>query len=206
MARARRPDSAWRYCNFRLVSVGETVSAFGATLVPVALAFAVPHLAHSASALGDVLGAEAVAIVVFLLPAGVLADRWPRRRVMVLADIVQGGSQAAAGVLLVTGHPAVGLVAALAAVDGAGIALFWPACTGLTLALAGTESLQQANSLQLGGEGDHLGLVADGCRRGRRVEVADVAGRGWCGRRPPASSWSARAPGGGSSPTPRPSP
>ena len=58
---------AWREHNFRMLFIGQTVSAFGNTLVPVALAFAVLDLTGSAADLGEVLSAEAAATVVFML-------------------------------------------------------------------------------------------------------------------------------------------
>jgi hypothetical protein len=46
--------------NFFLLFVGQSVSSLGNSLVPVALAFALLDLTHSAADLGYVLGAEAV--------------------------------------------------------------------------------------------------------------------------------------------------
>ena len=59
--------AALRKRNFRLLFIGQSVSALGNALVPVALAFAVLDLTHSPADLGYVLGAEAAAQVVFLL-------------------------------------------------------------------------------------------------------------------------------------------
>ncbi|HET9072593.1 MAG TPA: MFS transporter [Acidimicrobiales bacterium] len=138
-------DRAWAYRNFRILLLGQAVSSLGNTLVPVCLSFAVLALTHRASDLGAVLGCEAGAIVVFLLPAGVLADRWSRRATMVASDALRGTSQAALGLLFVTGHPPLVLVAALAA---AGIALYYPAVSGLVPSLVGPGALQRANALQ----------------------------------------------------------
>ncbi len=98
---------AWRVRNFRLLFIGQTVSAFGNNLVPVALAFAVLDLTGSASDLGYVLGAGSAARVVFLLLGGVAADRWPRRAVMVAADSVRGAAELMLGLVLLAGHPSV---------------------------------------------------------------------------------------------------
>jgi MFS family permease len=139
---------ALRERNFRLLFIGQSVSSLGNALVPVALAFAVLDLTHSPADLGYVLGAEAVAQVIFLLAGGVIADRLSRRAVMLGADSVRGGAEAALGVLLVTGHPPVWLIAALAAVQGTAGALFMPASTGLTPAVVSNANLQQANQIQ----------------------------------------------------------
>jgi predicted MFS family arabinose efflux permease len=139
---------AWRQRNFRLLLIGQTVSSLGNMLVPVALAFAVLDLADSASDLGYVLGASAVAMLLFMPIAGLLADRLSRRALMMAADSVRGTAQLAMGLLLVSGRPAVLTIAALSAVVGAGSAIFIPAATGLTPALVPPEYLQQANGLQ----------------------------------------------------------
>jgi MFS family permease len=140
--------SAWRERNFRLLFAGQTVSAFGTTLVPVALAFAILKLTGSASDLGAVLGAHAVALLVFLLLGGVIADRFSRRALMIGADAVRGGAQLALGLLLVTGHPSVATLAGLAAVVGSAEAVFTPAEAGLLPALVKPGDLQQANALR----------------------------------------------------------
>jgi MFS family permease len=140
--------SAWRGRNFRLLLFGRTVSSFGNTLVPVALAFAVLDLTGSASDLGYVLGAQATALVVFMLVGGVIADRLSRRALMVGADAVRGCAQLVLGLLLVTGHPSVPTLAGLGAVVGMAAAVYMPASTGLLPALVKPEDLRQANVLQ----------------------------------------------------------
>jgi MFS family permease len=140
--------SAWRGRNFRLLLFGRTVSSFGNTLVPVALAFAVLDLTGSASDLGYVLGAQATALVVFMLIGGVIADRLSRRALMVGADAVRGCAQLALGLLLVTGHPSVPTLAGLGAVVGMAAAVYMPASTGLLPALVKPADLRQANALQ----------------------------------------------------------
>ena len=70
---------ALRERNFRRLFIGQSVSALGNALVPVALAFAILDLTHSPADLGYVLGAETAAQVVFLLAGGVIADRLSRR-------------------------------------------------------------------------------------------------------------------------------
>jgi predicted MFS family arabinose efflux permease len=139
---------ALRERDFRIVLVGQTVSALGSTLVPVALSFAVLDLTGSASELGLVLGSGALALVAFILLGGMIADRVPRQVMMTAADACRCGSQLALGLLLVVGRPPVLLLAGLNAVAGAAAALFTPAAAGLTPALVRPEHLQQANALQ----------------------------------------------------------
>lgn len=133
--------------NFRLLFLGRSTSALGDYFVPVALVFAVLKISHSAADLGYVLGVQALAQVLFLLIGGVVADRFPRRRLMMGADTFRGAGELILGFILIAGHPPVALIAVLGAAQGIGGALFSPAATGLTANVVPREHLQQANSL-----------------------------------------------------------
>jgi len=134
--------------NFLLLFVGQSVSGLGNALVPVALAFALLDLTHSAADLGYVLGSEAAAQVAFLLAGGVIADRISRRAVMLTSDVVRGAAEAILGIILITGRPSVWVIGVLAAVQGVAGAAFLPASSGLVPSLVSPENLQPANQLQ----------------------------------------------------------
>ncbi len=140
--------SLWRYRNFRLLFARWTISSLGDGLTPVALAFAVLGIRHSARDLGLVLGAQSLALVGSLIPGGLIADRFPRRAVMMVADSVRTASQGLLGALFIAGRPAMPTVVALAAVGGAAAALAATASTGLLPSLVSTETLQQANAIK----------------------------------------------------------
>jgi hypothetical protein len=133
---------------YRLFFVGQAVSLLGDGMVNVALAFAVLDLTGSASALGLVLAARMLPLVGFLLAGGVMADRLPRRTVMIAADLVRVASQGAIAALLIAGVAEVWQLAALSAVTGSATAFFNPASTGLMPAVVSPERLQQANALR----------------------------------------------------------
>jgi MFS family permease len=79
----------------------------------------------------------------------VVADRFERRRILILSDVVRLASQATAGVLLLSGTAEVWHLAALAAVFGAADSFFSPAFTGLMpLTIAEPHHLQPANALR----------------------------------------------------------
>jgi predicted MFS family arabinose efflux permease len=132
---------------FRLLFAGRAVSDFGDKLVPVALAFAVLELEHSASALGLVFAARMIPMVVLVLVGGVWADRLRRNVVMLTADGVRACTQATAGVLLITGRCEVWHLMVLMALYGAAQAFFDPASTGLVPQTVSRERLQQGNGL-----------------------------------------------------------
>jgi len=133
--------------DFRLLFAARTASVLGNAVVPVAVAFAVLDLTGSATDLGIVLAARFVPQLVLLLVGGVLADRLPRQRVMVGADVAAGASQAIAAVLLLTGTLELWQLVALEAVNGAAFAFFFPASTGLIPRTVTPALLQPANAL-----------------------------------------------------------
>jgi predicted MFS family arabinose efflux permease len=100
------------------------------------------------SQIGIVLAARTLALAGALLVGGVLADRLPRRRIMVAADLVRVGSQGLLGGLLIAGAASVPAVAVLAGVTGAAAGFFNPASTGLLPAVVPVEHLQPANGLR----------------------------------------------------------
>ncbi len=122
------------------------VSTFGGGMAQVALAFAVFELGGP-TALGLVLVAREVPMVVLLLAGGVWADRLPRKLILAACDALRAGSQGATAALLLTGHAAVWSIAALQVVFGAAGAFSRPAGTGLVQQIAPAERLQEANAL-----------------------------------------------------------
>jgi hypothetical protein len=70
---------------FRALLAGRSISMLGTAIAPVAIAFAVLDLTGSAAALGLVLAARSIPEVVFLLVGGVIADRFDRARILVVA-------------------------------------------------------------------------------------------------------------------------
>jgi MFS family permease len=138
---------ALRLRNFRLYFVGQASSSVGNAMAPVALAFAVLHLTHSAEDLGFVLTAYAISQLVFLLAGGVVADRVPRRLVLLGSDAVRFVAEAMLAAFLLGGRPSLLVVLILVFVQGAASALFMPASVGLVPALVEDVHLQSANSL-----------------------------------------------------------
>jgi MFS family permease len=133
---------------FRLLFASLAVTLLGSWMTPVALAFAVLELTDSPTALGLVLAAEAVPLVGLLLIGGVWADRLPRIRVMLAADVASAAGQGVMALLLITGHARVWELAALAAVAGAADAFHTPALAGLLPATVPAPMLQRANALR----------------------------------------------------------
>ena len=153
--RARFLDSfdALREREFRLLFSAHAISVLGDWLVPVAIAFAVLDLTGSASDLGFVIAARLVPMVVFMLAGGVWADRIPRQVLMIVSSLVSLVSEAALGVLLVTGSVRLWEIVVLQAVRGTASAFFRPAATGIVPQIVSPQRLQQANALMWGALG-----------------------------------------------------
>ena len=132
---------------FRLLFTGRTISLVGGAIAPVALAFAVLDLTGSKTDLGLILACREIPLIVFLLVGGIWADRLPRNRVMVGANVFSALSQAVAATLLITGNAEIWHLAALAAINGGASAFFFPASAGVIPQTVPAPLLQQANAL-----------------------------------------------------------
>lgn len=146
----------------------------GDGLVPVALSFAVISLGGKAAEIGLVLGAQWVAMIIFVLAGRVVADRFPRRRVLIVADLVRLAVQATSALLLLSGAATVTRLALLMAVYGAAEAFVRPATTALLPRTVPPRWLQQANALL--GLTWNMGVVLGPAVRGALVVLFEPGG------------------------------
>ncbi|MGA8247985.1 MAG: MFS transporter [Nocardioides sp.] len=136
-----------RHPNFRWYFVAMTINTAGSTMAGVALAFAVLSIDDSPSALGYVLAASTVPLVLFLLFGGVVADRLPLTLLLRVGMLVLGGTQGAAAFLVISGTAQIWMLIVLEAVNGTVMALTFPAFTSIMPQLVPRPLLQQANAL-----------------------------------------------------------
>jgi MFS family permease len=133
--------------NFRLLFAARTISFFGSNLVPIAVAFAVLDMTGSATDVGISFAARTLAQIATLLVGGVVADRLPRRHVMIGSEAASMLVQVALGTLLVTGAATMWELFSLQALAGASFAFFTPASAGLVPQVVAPEHRQEANGL-----------------------------------------------------------
>jgi MFS family permease len=133
--------------NFAWFFASRFTNTLGRTMATVALAFAVLDFTGSATALGQVLAANMVPMVLFLLFGGVVADRLPRTLVIQVSNVVSGVSQGVVATLLVTGTAELWMLIVLEAVHGMASALSWPAMASVVPQLVPRHELQRANAL-----------------------------------------------------------
>lgn len=121
-----------RHRDFRLLVSGTGTSALGNAITPIALAFAVLDLGGSASQLGLVVAAFALAEVVTVLFGGVLGDRLPRKLMM---EGSAAGSAVTVGLIaasLVGGWATIPLLGVVGALNGCLAALSQPSSRAMT--------------------------------------------------------------------------
>lgn len=133
--------------NFRWYFLSRVVNQTGTTMAPVALAFAVLEISDSPSALGLVLAAHSLPMVVFLLAGGVIADRLGRTLVIQTSNALSALSQAALAGLLLAGQAELWHFVVLSALNGTASAMSLPALAGLVPQLVPRAQLQAANVL-----------------------------------------------------------
>ncbi len=134
-----------REANFRYYWMARLVDRAGTTMAGVALAFAVIHVSDSPGALGTVLAAHSIPMVVFLLLGGVIADRFGRTRVIQTTNVVSGLSQLAIAGLVITGTAEIWYLVVLSAINGTATAAGMPALVGVLPQLVPRDQLKAAN-------------------------------------------------------------
>jgi MFS family permease len=85
-----RPTSLWRQRNFTLLWTGQTISLTGSAVTAVGLPLAaITVLSASAFQVGLLTAATYGAFTLVTLPAGLVVDRLPKRRIMIWCDSVR---------------------------------------------------------------------------------------------------------------------
>ncbi|CEK13783.1 MFS transporter [Chthonomonas calidirosea] len=80
------PFYPFRFRNFRLFFIGQLISVAGTWMQQVAESWLVYHLTQSATWLGIVSGTGALCYVAFAFAGGQVADRYPRRNVLLITQ------------------------------------------------------------------------------------------------------------------------
>jgi MFS family permease len=132
--------------SFRWYFAGWSITMAGSAMSPVALAFGVLAITHSATWLSAVITAAMVPRIATMVFAGGVADRYRRDTVLCLTSLGASISQAGVATLLLTGQsPA--LLLPPAALNGVFQALTTPTMRGIVPQMASGRGIQRANSL-----------------------------------------------------------
>jgi MFS family permease len=144
----RSADSPLRHRPFRWLLLGTTVNSLGNMIAPVAIAFAVLDLGGSATDLGLVVGAYALADVVAVLWGGVLGDRLPRTVMMRGANVAAALVQGMVALTLLTDRGSLWLLAVGGALNGALGSLGGPSTQAVTPQTVPAAQLRQAIAMR----------------------------------------------------------
>lgn len=138
----------WRDRDLALFAAARLVGAMGSAVTAVAMPLLVYGTSGSAWWVSVVTAAQVAPYLVFGLPAGALADRVPRRRVMVSMQLASGAALAVIPVVALVGLPVpVWLAVATSLVVASCFVWFDAAAFGALPRLAGRDRVVEANSL-----------------------------------------------------------
>ena len=130
--------------DYMLVWAGQGVSELGSQISTVAYPLLVLALTHSPAKAGVVGLAATLPLPLLALPAGMLADHFDRKRLMLCCDAVRAAALAALTIAVFSGSIGYGVVAAVAFVDGALLAVSFVTERGVLRRLVPPDQLSAA--------------------------------------------------------------
>lgn len=138
-----------RHRDFRLLWTGQTVSSIGNAVYGVAMPFQLLALGATPFQLGLAVAINMVATVAFLLLGGAIADRVPRRTIIVASDAVGGCAVTVTALLSASGLLRVEHVYIAAALLGSSGAFLGPAYSAIIADLVPGEIVRASNATRL---------------------------------------------------------
>jgi MFS family permease len=136
--------------DFMLLQIGQLLSSFGTSSTSIAFPLLVLAITHSPAKAGIVAFARSLPSVLFALPAGLAADRWSRRRLMIAADGLRVLAIGSLGATILLDRVAFWQVVAVAFVEGSGSAVFFGAQPGALRAVVPARQLPAAAAAETG--------------------------------------------------------
>ncbi|MHB8468336.1 MAG: MFS transporter [Gaiellaceae bacterium] len=138
----------WRNRDFVLLETGRLLSAAGTQATAIAHPLLVLAITHSPARAGLVSFARLAPSALFALPAGLAADRWDRRRLMIAADAVRAAAIASLVATLLLHRIAFWQVPLVAFVEGTGSAFFFGSAAGALRSVVPARQLPAAVAAQ----------------------------------------------------------
>ncbi len=133
--------------NYRIYLVGQSISLCGTWMQTVAQAWLVLKITGSGTALGFVVALQFLPVLVLGPWGGVLADRMPKRRLLLITQVAFGLLALLLGILTATNVVTLWMVYAVALCFGCVTALDNPARQTFVLEMVGREHLANAVTL-----------------------------------------------------------
>ncbi len=138
---------ALRHRNFRLFWFGQLISLIGTWMQSIGQAWLVLELTHSAWLLGVVGALQFLPVMLLSLFGGVLADRFPKRRVLLFTQSFAMVQAAVLWILVASGHIQVWEVLVLASLLGFTNSFDMPTRQAFVVEMVGREDLPNAVAL-----------------------------------------------------------
>jgi MFS family permease len=146
-----KEDGNWRsfrHRNYRILFPANTVSNIGSWAQRIAQDWLVLELTNNnGTYLGLVTAVQFAPVLLFSLHGGKLADRFNKRKVLILTNILGGSASLGLGALVITEHIQLWHVFVLAAVLGISTAIDAPVRQSFTTEVVGQTDLPNAVSL-----------------------------------------------------------
>jgi MFS family permease len=138
--------------DFILLQVAGLLSSGGSQISAIAYPLLVLALTNSPAKAGIVTFARLFGMAVLALPAGLVADRWPRRRLMIAAHVLRAVAVGSLGLLVVLGEAVFWVIPVVAFVEGTGAILYSAAHAGAMRAVVLKHQLPDAVAAVTGRE------------------------------------------------------
>lgn len=110
--------SIWTNRDFVVLWSGRLVSTLGSGVSAIALPLLVLALTHSPAKAGAVAALDGAPYFIFSVAAGLAADRWDRRAILIICDCGRALAWGVVGLDVLGGHPSLVVLGAAAVVEG----------------------------------------------------------------------------------------
>ena len=143
----RRTFASLAIRNYRLFFIGQAVSPSGTWMQTVAQGLLVLQLTGSGTALGVVVALQTLPVLLFGAWGGLIADRYPKRRILYVVQAVSGAASLLMGGLIVSGAIELWMVYGIAVLLGVTKVFDNPTRQTFVREMVGTDLLRNAVSL-----------------------------------------------------------
>ena len=140
----RRRFAAFGNRNFRLYFFGQTISSIGSWAQSLAVTWLVLEITNRSDQLGFAMALQFLPMLVLGAPAGVLADKFDNRRLLVATSTASGVVALTFGVVVTRGHATIWWIYALTFLLGLVLAVERPAMQAILFQLVGRDLLANA--------------------------------------------------------------
>jgi MFS family permease len=140
----RNRFAAFENRNFRRYFVGQTISSVGSWTQSLAVTWLVLELTNRSDQLGIAMALQFLPMLLFGAPAGVLADKFNNRRLLIATSTVSGLLALIFAVVISTGHATIWWIYALSLLFGLVLAVERPTMQAIVFQLVGPDLLPNA--------------------------------------------------------------